>query len=115
MGMNIELKIDEKQVAEAIIADLKRHNLMNEAQNVTMIYNAADNSGEVLYTVAEVAKMLKTNPAYVYELIKAGQLPVLKLGSMKIRRVALLTFLERCEGFDLTNPHEVKRLDMGDI
>lgn len=113
--MNIELKIDEKQVAEAIIADLKRHSFMNEQQNVTVIYNAADNSDEVLYTVAEVAKLIKTNPAYVYELIKAGQLPVLKLGSMKIRRVALLAFLERSEGLDLTNPHEPKRLDIRDI
>lgn len=61
---------------------------------------------DVLYTVAEVAKLIKTNPAYVYELIKAGLIPVLKLGSYKIRRVALLEFLEKYEGMDLTNPKE---------
>jgi len=66
---------------------------------------------DILYTVSEVAKLLKTNPAYVYELIKAGHLPILKLGKMKIRRQALLNFLERYEGYDLTNPHEVKKLD----
>lgn len=70
---------------------------------------------DVLYTVAEVAKLLKTNPAFVYKLIKAGQLPVLKLGVMKIRKVTLLSFLERSEGFDLTDPHDIKRLEVCDI
>lgn len=65
---------------------------------------------DILYTVPEVAKIIKTNTNYVYELIKAGHLPVLKLGSMKIRRTALLQFLEKFEGCDLTNPHEVKAL-----
>ncbi|HHY27182.1 MAG TPA: helix-turn-helix domain-containing protein [Desulfitobacterium dehalogenans] len=65
---------------------------------------------DILYTVSEVAKLIKTNPAYVYELIKADHLPVLKLGSLKIRRVALLEFLEKNEGNDLTNPFEVKKL-----
>ncbi|MEL7658014.1 MAG: helix-turn-helix domain-containing protein, partial [Bacillota bacterium] len=65
---------------------------------------------DILYTVAEVAKLIKTNPAYVYELIKAGHIPVLKLGSFKIRKVALLEFLEKNEGNDLTNPFEVKKL-----
>ena len=36
---------------------------------------------DVLYTVAEVAKLIKTNTNYVYELIKKGFLPALKLGS----------------------------------
>lgn len=66
---------------------------------------------DVLYTVAEVAKLIKTNSSYVYELIKAGHLSALKLGSMKVRRVTLLAFLEQNEGNDLTNPHEVKKLD----
>jgi excisionase family DNA binding protein len=65
---------------------------------------------DVLYTVAEVAKLIKTNPAYVYELIKAGLIPVLKLGSYKIRRTALLEFLEKYEGKDLTNPMEITDL-----
>lgn len=67
---------------------------------------------DILYTVKETAKLLKTNPAYVYELIKAGHLPVLKLGSMKIRRAALLQFLEKFEGQDLTDPYEVKKLEV---
>lgn len=69
---------------------------------------------DIIYTVAEVAKLIKTNPSYVYELIKAGQLPVLKLGSMKIRRTALLQFLEKYEGFDLTNPCDIKKIEVRD-
>ena len=67
---------------------------------------------EVLYTVSEVSKLIKTNPAYVYELIKAGHLQVLKLGSMKVRRETLMEFLRKYEGYDLTNPHEVKKLSV---
>ena len=67
---------------------------------------------EVLYTVKETAKLIKTNPSFVYELIKAGHLPVLKLGSMKIRRIAILEFLTKNEGFDLTNPYDVKKIEL---
>jgi excisionase family DNA binding protein len=69
---------------------------------------------DVLYTVAEVAKLIKTNPAYVYELIKADLLPTLKLGSYKIRRTTLLEFLEKYEGKDLTDPNNIVDLKVGD-
>lgn len=65
---------------------------------------------DVLYTVSEVAKLIKTNPAYVYKLINAGLLPVLKLGSMKVRKVALEEFLAKYEGKDLTDPMNIKDL-----
>ena len=67
---------------------------------------------DILYTVAEVSKLIKTNPAYVYELIKADLLPVLKLGSYKVRRSSLLEFLKKYEGYDLTNLQEVKKLQV---
>lgn len=70
---------------------------------------------DVLYTVAEVAKLIKTNPAYVYELIKAKLLPTLKLGSYKIRRSALLEFLETYEGYDLTKPDQIKQLKLNKV
>lgn len=70
---------------------------------------------DLLYTVAETAKLLKTNPAYVYELVKAGLLPALKLGSLKIRRAALLDFLVKYEGYDLTNPEELKELGYAEM
>lgn len=65
---------------------------------------------DVLYTVNETAKLLKTNTNYVYELIRKGFLPALKLGSYKIRRVALLKFLKANEGKDLTDLNDIKDL-----
>ena len=62
---------------------------------------------DVLYTVTEVSQLIKSNKAYVYELIRAGLLPVLKLGSLKVRRIALLEFLEKYEGKDLTDPNNI--------
>lgn len=65
---------------------------------------------KVLYTVTEVSELIKTNPAYVYKLINLGLLPALKLGHLKVRKAALLEFLERYEGKDLTNPQEITDL-----
>ena len=65
----------------------------------------------VLYTVKEVAMLLKTNVDYVHKLRKAGLLPFLKLGQYKVRRQALLDFLRKYEGKDLTNPFNIKELD----
>ena len=62
---------------------------------------------DVLYTVQEVSKLIKTNPTYVYDLIRKGYLPALKLGSYKVRRVTLLNFLAKFEGKDLTDLDEV--------
>jgi len=107
--MSMKIEFDEKQIAESIINDLKRHNLLGNTQNVTVIYNAE--SQDVLYTVSEVAKLIKCNTNYVYDLIKAGSNPALKLGSMKVRRSALLEFLEKYEGKDLTDPFNIKDIE----
>lgn len=66
---------------------------------------------DVLYTVKEVSELLKTNTNYVYELIKKGMLPALKLGSFKIRKSALLEFLSKYEGQDLTDLNNIKELE----
>ncbi len=66
---------------------------------------------EVLYTVSEVSKLIKSSPAYVYQLISTGLLPVLKLGNYKIRKSALLDFLAKYEGKDVTNPLKIKELE----
>jgi len=108
--MNMEIKIDEKQIADAIINELKRHNLLNEKpQNVTVVYNAE--SHDILYTVSEVAELIKCNTNYVYDLIRTGLLPALKLGSMKVTRSALLEFLKKYENYDLTDPSNIKPLE----
>lgn len=66
---------------------------------------------DILYTVAETAKLLKTNPNYIYDLINKGLLPALKLGSFKVRRASLLEFLAKYEGQDLTDLNDIKELE----
>ena len=61
----------------------------------------------MLLTVREAAKELHVNVNYVYELINAGMLQSLKLGSMKIRREALEQFLKTYEGQNVDE--ELKR------
>ena len=51
-------------------------------------------NNEILYTVTEVAKLLKVNRTFVYELINKGELPAVKIGSLKIRKTTLEKFLE---------------------
>lgn len=72
-------------------------------------YTAED---KMIYTVKEVSEIIHTNPSYVYSLIKSGLLPALKLGSYKIRKSALLNFLENNEGKDLTNPFNIKPISL---
>ena len=68
-------------------------------------------SENILYTVKEVAALIKTNVDYVHKLRKAGLLPFLKIGQYKVRREALLEFLQTNEGKDLTNPLQIKELN----
>lgn len=70
-------------------------------------------ANDILYTVPEIAKLIKTNPSYVYTLIRLGLLPALKLGSLKVRRASLLEFLERFEGKDLTDLEHIRDLETG--
>ena len=65
----------------------------------------------VLYSVPEVAELLKTNENYVYKLIKTGLLPCLKLGRYKVRKQSIDRFLEEYEGKDVTDPLNIKEID----
>ncbi len=67
---------------------------------------------EMLYTVKEASKILKTNTDYVYSLIRKGYLRCLKLGSYKIRKSTLEKFLVKYEDFDLSDLDNVKELDL---
>lgn len=51
----------------------------------------------MLYTVSEVAKMLKVNRNFIYDLIKKGKLEAVKVGSIKVRKEALNQYVERCK------------------
>lgn len=60
---------------------------------------------DILYTVPQVAELIHTNQNYVGALINSGILPYLKMGHRKIRKSALDNFLEKWEGWDLTDPY----------
>lgn len=81
----------------------------DEARSTQPIHNNL--RGEtMLFTVAEVASILKTNVDYVHKLRKAKLLPFIKLGSYKVRKEALEDFLKTYEGKDLTEPLNIKEL-----
>ncbi|KEI96168.1 helix-turn-helix domain-containing protein [Clostridium botulinum] len=65
---------------------------------------------EYLYTVDEVASILKVNKNTVYDLIRSGNLIALKLGRLKITKATLLKFLRDFNGKDLTNLEDIKEL-----
>ena len=43
----------------------------------------------MLLTVSEVAKLLKVNRNFVYNLIKNGELEAVRIGSIKVKREAI--------------------------
>ena len=63
---------------------------------------------EMLYTVQEVAQILKTNAAYVYRLQKSGLLKFIKIGSLKCRKSTLEEFLAKYDGKDISDPYNIK-------
>ena len=51
----------------------------------------------MLLSVSEVAKLLKVNRNFVYNLIKNGELEAVRIGSIKVREEALNRYVERCK------------------
>ena len=79
--------------------------------NCTSVQESIQTTSNVLYTVKEVAQLLKTNIDYVHKLRKSRLLPFLKIGQYKVRKQSLELFLEQYEGTDLTDPFNVKELN----
>lgn len=48
----------------------------------------------MLYTVTEVAKMLKVNKNFVYKIINTGELEAVRIGSIKVKKEALNRYIE---------------------
>ncbi len=59
-----------------------------------------DKSQDLLYTISEVAALLKVNRNYVYKLINKGYLRSIKLGCRKVTKKSLLQFLEQNDGMN---------------
>ena len=51
----------------------------------------------MLYTVSEVAKLLKVNRNFVYDIIKKGELKAIRVGSIKIRSDDLEAYINQRE------------------
>lgn len=68
------------------------------------------NMEDMLYTVPEVAKLLKTNQDYVYKLHKTGLLKFLKIGRLKCRKATLDEFLAKYDGMDISDPENIKEV-----
>ena len=66
---------------------------------------------DMVYTVSEVAEILKTNVGYVYKLHRAGLIKFMKLGRLKCRKSTLEAFLAKYDGYDLTDPMNICLLE----
>lgn len=66
---------------------------------------------DMLYTVSEVANILKTNVDFVYKLQKAGLIRFMKIGRLKCRKATLEEFLKKYDGCDISDPFNIRRLD----
>lgn len=66
---------------------------------------------DMLYTVPEVAQILKTNVDFVYKLQKAGLIRFMKIGRLKCRKKSLEEFLEKYDGCDISDPFHIKFVD----
>lgn len=66
---------------------------------------------EMLYTVPEVAQILKTNVDQVYKMQRAGILRFMKIGRLKCRKSTLEQFLEKYDGCDISDPFNVQKIE----
>ena len=64
----------------------------------------------LIYTVQEVASILHSSPNYIYELIRKGYLPAIKLGSLKVLKSTLERFLIQNEGKDLSDLNNIRKV-----
>lgn len=65
---------------------------------------------DMLYTVPEVAAILKTNVDYVYKLQRAGLIRFMKIGRLKCRKSTLEEFLQKYDGLDISDPFNIQEL-----
>ena len=64
----------------------------------------------LIYTVQEVASILHSSPNYIYDLIRKGFLPAIKLGSLKVLKSTLERFLIQNEGKDLSDLNNIRKV-----
>lgn len=65
---------------------------------------------QMIFTIEEVARILKTSKQYTYMLVKGGFLVGLKLGRLKVTRSELVRFLNENQGKDFTDLDHIRNL-----
>lgn len=65
---------------------------------------------DLLFTVEESAKLLKTDKPTIRRLVEKGFIKALKLGRIKIRKLELERFVQWAEGKDLSDLDNIKDL-----
>lgn len=71
-----------------------------------------DGRNDILLSVVDVAKLLRVSKNRVYEFINCGILPAINIGGLKVRKSTLLNFLEKYEGYDLTDLKNIHRIEL---
>ena len=66
---------------------------------------------EKVYTVPEVAEILGCSSDYVYKLRDSGILCFIRIGRWKCRESTLEEFLAKYDGFDISDPFNIKELE----
>ncbi|MCS6132632.1 helix-turn-helix domain-containing protein [Clostridium botulinum] len=66
---------------------------------------------DILFTVKEASKLLKTDEPTIRRLINKGLMKALRLGRIKIRKVEIERFAEWAEGKDLNDLDDIKELE----
>lgn len=69
---------------------------------------------DLLFTVVESAKLLKTDKPTIRRLVAKGFIKALKLGRLKIRKTELERFVQWAEGKDLTDLDNIKNIEVQD-
>lgn len=67
-----------------------------------------------LLEMTEVAQLLGTTADRAHALRKAGLLKCMKLGHIKCRYSTLMKFIETWDGYDVTDPTNIKELGLND-
>ncbi len=67
---------------------------------------------QIVYSAQEAAKILHSNPNYIYELVKKGKLKAVKLKSIKILKSTLEDFLKENEGNDLSDIDNIRKISI---
>lgn len=93
---------------------LRQSLIEQKSKPVPKIDTNMTNNNQFLYTIDEVADILKVNKNQVYKLINSNVLKNIKLGRKKVPRWCIDEFLRDNVGLDVTDPFNIVKIDYGE-